>query len=289
MKLLDHRGFIPQSLLDKTDAAQTALKWVRTGFGGSTGGFGFGHSRIQDIVWGENGECGSVSLGDILHDEGYPQPTTPFDKNTIAGGFQEIDEKMSASIHIDGTSVGSPEAIRSLPDGCTINAAELEITTTSLVYDSWQKTWSEGPNGSIIETSTSTTSVESVGFTLLRQLPGGGVETLTNMPSGNTVNGVTVVNATEAMRAIYTDRNSQSYSYVVFPGTLEGLDLMAMINNLLAPLPTVGILHGGCRITSASGHSTQWGGCTLGRINLSVTYPDHTTRDIVVPRWPVMS
>jgi hypothetical protein len=284
--LIDNRGFVPGSLEEKTEAAIDGLEWVKVAFEGAYAeGLDYGIEALAELDTGDAPGC-SIARGDFVAGtyKKTPDDSLLTPANQIWSGLDITLGYLSGAFHISGSVFGTPGFMQRMPDGCTIEAAQMEI-----VADDLTRTFNSQVGGVLQPT---VTTLENIHFAVVALNRSAGFEVVYSFPA-TTADETVVVTATDAIQAIYdrrSDGTTVAYGIVAAGKELAGANLDEILDSLLAPIPTRVYDEGtaSCQVTDWEQVIVTWGNLGFGTVKIRVTYPEGDARDIVVPRWPVL-
>lgn len=301
VQMVDHRGFYPASIINKTQAVVDAMEWVTT-----TMSSGFGQFNIDQ--WASrtysNGNpswdpveqaCLVAPDGDIVYG------TTGLSPNRF---FRDVADDISeAGLRVTSTSFGDPDAFRRFPDGVEIIEAYAEIHSSGLTRSYMHQTAAQydcdnnmidpgtNPDGDI-DTSTANPEFQIIKFTS----PTDYVVIGSIQPADA---GKQVVNITSLAQSMFNNRKGGHYGYGIIyspVGMLDG-DGVAQFLRKGALRTTTMCLPGDQCIPQFSSMNEwyeyeyvtlTWGSISFGQIWMRVNYNGTDKLISMQPRHPAM-
>lgn len=299
VQMVDNRGFVPASIINKTQAVIDATVWVTSpmhGIDNASWGYAASANKFQDFCADE--PSGSFTTGN---------PNGNYITAVSGGGDFHSVAQASAAMSVESAGISIPAVIKTVPDGTIFHEAYAILSNATLTrtYE-----WFDVASG----VGDSETTIHSIGYALVAVTGPTGGSVIATLPSTNTTNGTTVVDFTDALNAMYDLRNDSSvYGFAIFPvigGSISG-DMEEFVKSLVE-LPPMGPFDlnddgyipedpgycepGGPTMPSDwEGHTTlyykslqiTWGAVYIQSVVCRVEYPlVDRERDIVQPRFP---
>lgn len=309
-KMVDNRGLVSASLINKTQHALDALKWVRT-FPAYTG-VSYGVYAIGGWTYAgtyfTSGPCvdklsGFPGTYDTTQREVHFEISGAETHNIISSGYESTHllepASADASIDILGTSFGQLDVFKYLPDTWSVAEAVIEVTSPFVSFD---KTIIEmTPLDPIGFDTVETHEYEAPDMTyiVLAIKRDGSAEVIGDFPAppnshDDPVTGV--FNATSVVQAMWArKRDDSTLGYVVIMGlgANSASDIGGYLDSLRQPQP--GAMH-----TFATGCPQQyyphweswnlrWSNPTINQVRVKFTVPDAGALDVVVPIMPLLN
>lgn len=296
VQMVDHRGFVPASILNKTAAVVEEMEWLLQSMGSGFGVFNIDQYASQvysdgNLAWNPaQGACVVSPDGNIARGPSFAAPNVFY--------RDMADDRSEVWLRVQSTSFGPPQAIQRLPDGVEIVEAWAEINSTGLtrsytyqtqtLYDCDGNVVTPGINpGGIPDTSTMNPEFQVIKFT--------SPEDYTVIGSISTPEpGRCVVNVTSLLQTMYASRKDGNYGYGIIytpPGTGPGNDVAQFLKkgglrseDLCGPVmpcyPDGGSVN---RWYEYEYLVLEWGSITFGQIAIRI---DYKGKDKLIPLQP---
>jgi hypothetical protein len=296
-QMLDHRGFLPASVLNKIQSASDALKWVNSTWSFSAGApFQDGYLATQQFLDDGPPACGPVSGSstEITDFDDLPDVEPPYGPNYIQYGWDNVERVNFGAYKIQSQAFGPPSVLPRVPDGWSVPQAYCTLTGGNVthVHDDWVTSPSTG-----IQTVNQSIDLGGTGFAVARTFPGGGYEIIavSSAESGSTANNV-LLDATNIVFAMYDDKDTGSNGYIIIPvvpGVLEG-NLKDFVTANLPNPPGYGLISPPglpeyCDVLAWQADAIGWGTFTLGVLWIKLEPAALSATDVLTERYPVLS
>jgi len=299
IQMVDNRGKVPASIVNKTQAVIDATTWVMSpihGIEGASWGFAAGAGKTQGYCYPE-----------IQENYAEGNPNGNYISAVSGGGDFHSVAQAGASISISSSGISYAAVLKTVPEGTIFHEAIAVLSNANLTrtYDWFDIVGNVGGTE---------TTIEDIGYTLVAVTGPKGGNVIATIPSTNTTSGTTVVDFTDALNAMYALRNDDSvYGYAIFPsvGGVSG-DLEGYVKSLVE-LPPMGphdytgdgeitppewpCNPGDGEVGSWEGHTTlffkslviTWTSVSIQAIYCNVELPqDEKNRDLIQPRYPAL-
>lgn len=296
MILIDHRGWVPANLPNKTQSTLDEMRWVKSSW---LGGGGIAVSRSYVAIQYYTGfeaypGCGVIAgpYEDGTWTEVFGEPSGSTGIGIQYGWDSQLGAMMG-NIEFNAGFAQMPEVLKVTPDACTIDAAKLMLTGGT--YTSSHETHTIDPNTGA-DTVTFTTDIGATNFVLCRLTRAGVIEVLANgaVLSGSE-SGSVIIDATAMVQAMHADRSSSDgvgYAIVPFPSSAIG-EIEAQMAAQAGVLPDVGPINSNvygpmCSMLSWEFDTRNWQQPSAGELRVKIGWP--AVRDkgnVVQPRWGV--
>ena len=302
IQMVDNRGQVPHSILQKTKDTIDSMDWVLTGMGGAVGSnFQIGRYAYDtyfippandNIPWDGCTATEPVATESGSGDGFSGNVVSIVKGNSLGPGGRAVECAANVSFSMLNT-FGHPPIIANAPDGCTIVEAKMELSTSGLTRHHIKNIFEfTDCGGNVVKPGSyvNETTLVDIGYSFVGLTSKSTFEVLGTIPGA--INGTQVVDCTAIMQIMYAERNSGKYPYgfgVIFlpPGS-EG-DVEALVPDMPSYFTVTGeCLPCGSRTSFAEFESVtiEWGGVSIGRIAINIDYNGKDKLDIIQPRFP---
>lgn len=293
-KYVDHRGFLPASVMIKILGADDALRWVYSGWAFSDGPpFKIGHLATQHF-----GDDGPPMCGVVAGD--FHEITDPDDipdvglQGHIQRGWDMAERWNYGSYKIVSQRFGPPEVLPRPPDGWTIERAYCTLSGGGVTRVVTDGTTNPATGEQDVH---SVVTLEGMPFVVLALYPGGGHTVLAEgtAVSGSTANNI-ILEAGNIVAAMLNDRDSGSVGYAIIPA-VDGLVTGSIDDFILSGIslpPAIGLISPPgvepyCDVLSWHQEGVGWGPFSLGELWIKFTPAPLEEIDVPTERYPVLS
>ncbi len=307
MILIDHRGWVPANLPNKTEATLDKMRWVKSGFSGAGGNVtqlttARSARWVYDADFFELGEpCYQVAAGYSQVFETYtesfsPDPTGPM---FMHSGFALAELAAEGSLYIGASVFGSPTAFKCMSDGCTIEAATATVISPSAYFSYFVKTTTTvDGDGTLSSTYEYPTTDPRLSHTILAVMRDGTTQSLGSFPAQSHTTEISeVVSLTGVVQEMWArkrDGSTLGYATVMSMGASAG-DANALVRSLRQPanVAMYNVPGQSCPYSYrpySEEWTLQWGNPSITDLRIKIGWP--STRDkgnVVQPRWPVQA
>ena len=301
MKMIDHRAFVPASLVNKTADAIDALQWVDTAMVPLPGGVLLGYSQeklwlYETIIAPSGTPCAGQPIGatgvvvsETLND--IPYGTINYITRLYTNGDGNFP---MARLSYSSSVLAAPAIFATLSDDAVIEQAMIQMYTPSVVYSKSETILSPGN-----AETTSTTVPTYLGYAIFAALKNGTVEFIGSFPSGP-MNKASVTDGTALIQEMWArKRDGVTVGYGVIMSLAEGglgapseyLDALKLPSAVVTvDFDNDGLISCSERFLCSPqvSESLTWGSPSVQAIRLKVRYPNGDSRDVVTPRWPTL-
>lgn len=299
-ELVDHRGIVPGSLLQKTVDAVDSLEWVLTRFSGGGGEFGIG--KAADIIYGldVDPDTGCRTGQPVVNWPLLAVDFSPTQNRVIISksSYMAVEGECAASVEVlPLTTLGLPHVFRLAPKGAELLEAKMEISTTGLTRTFTQyKFETTDCDDKIVQPEFNPppdVTLTDIDYSLIGHKSETEWEVIGSVPGAG--NGRKVVDATELVQTMWDTAEQYPYGYsVVFiPPDYSG-DITELVPK--DPPEIQAYLQGDCTGCGQSYLYNEtwsivytWGSVQVDSLALKFKWPDETEDwKIIQPRWPSM-